>query len=631
MNDLLWPRYAAPADVIAIESVALAQRGLPESTYAVLTRAATLWPDRIAVSVLADAERWRQPTSRTFAELLADVHRGANVLRCSGTSRSDPVTLISPNCDELITATLAAQLAGIAAPINSGLSAAHISHLIERSGSRVLVTAAPELDDASWQIARHLVRAGVIDTVLLLRPTGASPGIAAPAIDGAVVRYFSDFPPDDDGSVFHGDAPRAGDLAALFHTGGTTGKPKPAAHTHANQVTDAWMIAANSLLDQDSVLFAALPLFHVNALMVTVLAPLLRGQRTVWAGPLGYRDPELYANFWKIVERYDISAMSAVPTVYSVLAQIPRDADITSLRYALVGASALPAAVRRDFESHTGVSLLEGYGLTEATCASARSFTDHPRPGSVGQRLPYQHVKTIRIDDEGNWHDLPVGQVGNLAISGPTVFPGYVIGRTDAGYVLDGLGKLNDGWLDTGDLARIDAEGFVYLTGRAKDLIIRGGHNIDPATIEDALLAHPDVTGAAAVGRPDAHAGEVPVAYVTVSSDSSVTEDDLLRWAADRVAERAAIPKAVTIVDAIPVTAVGKPYKVSLRADATRIAVQEALAGVDGVEAVETRIDDGAIMVTVCARADTETDSLADILGRYPITCEIRHGASAAT
>ena len=133
MNDLLWPRYAAPADVIAIESVALAQRGLPESTYAVLTRAATLWPDRIAVSVLADAERWRQPTSRTFAELLADVHRGANVLRCSGTSRSDPVTLISPNCDELITATLAAQLAGIAAPINSGLSAAHISHLV---GSR---------------------------------------------------------------------------------------------------------------------------------------------------------------------------------------------------------------------------------------------------------------------------------------------------------------------------------------------------------------------------------------------------------------------------------------------------------------------------------------------------------------
>ena len=215
--------------------------------------------------------------------------------------------------------------------------------------------------------------------------------------------------------------------------------------------------------------------------MVTLLAPLLRGQQAVWAGPLGYRDMALYANFWKIVQHYRIGAMSAVPTVYAVLAQCPVDADISSLRYALVGASALPAAVRKDFESHTGVPLVEGYGLTEGTCASVRSFPDHPRPGSVGQRLPYQRVKTVRIDDDGRWWDVPAGEVGNLAISGPTVFPGYVTARTSDGYVLDGLGKLNDGWLDTGDLAWVDDEGFVHLTGRAKDLIIRGGHNIDPA------------------------------------------------------------------------------------------------------------------------------------------------------
>src|ERR1700682_3690073 len=122
-----------------------------------------------------------------------------------------------------------------------------------------------------------------------------------------------------DRSTFHGQPPTAGDIAALFHTGGTTGKPKPAAHTHANEVTDAWMIAANSLLDDDSVLFAGLPLFHVNALVVTLLAPLLRGQQAVWAGPLGYRDTALYANFWKIVQEYTIAAMSAVPTVVGVL------------------------------------------------------------------------------------------------------------------------------------------------------------------------------------------------------------------------------------------------------------------------------------------------------------------------
>jgi fatty-acyl-CoA synthase len=132
------------------------------------------------------------------------------------------------------------------------------------------------------------------------------------------------------------------------------------------------------------------------------------------------------------------------------------------------------------------------------------------------------------------------------------VFPGYVTGRDEDGHVLDGMSKLVDGWLDTGDLARLDEDGFIYLTGRAKDLIIRGGHNIDPAIIEDALLAHPQVTAAAAVGRPDVHAGEVPVAYVTLAPEATVTGDQLRDFAADRVAERAAAPKTVTVLDPLP-------------------------------------------------------------------------------
>jgi fatty-acyl-CoA synthase len=535
-----------------------------------------------------------------------------------GIQRHNAVAIISPNCDELITATLAAQLAGIAAPINGALSADHITELVSRAGARVLIAAAPELDPASWATAQQLISAGVVDTVLALRPTGAN---LQPNAD---VTYLSQLAEQYDGSTFHGQPPTAGDIAALFHTGGTTGKPKPAAHTHANEVTDAWMIAANSLLDDDSVLFAGLPLFHVNALVVTLLAPLLRGQQAVWAGPLGYRETAIYANFWKIVQQYGIAAMSAVPTVYAVLAQCSVDADISSLRYALVGASALPTAVRKDFESHTGVPLLEGYGLTEGTCASVRSFPEHPRPGSVGQRLPYQRVKTVCIDDEGHWHDLPHGEVGNLAISGPTVFPGYVTARVDDSYVLDGLGKLNDGWLDTGDLAWVDPEGFVHLTGRAKDLIIRGGHNIDPATIEDALLSHPDVTGAAAVGRPDTHAGEVPVAYVTVTPAASVTEDALLAWAGQRVDERAAVPKSVSIIEALPVTAVGKPFKLGLRADAARHAMDEALKGVVGVHAVEARVDDGSIVITVTAGPEADAAAIDATLGRYALAWELK-------
>ena len=613
----LWPACAGPSDLAAIEAVPLAERGLPESTYALLLRAAGWWPDHPATTVLPEAARWREPVRRTFAELLADVHRYANLLRDLGVRRGDAVALLSPNCADLVPATLAAQLAGIAAPLNGGLSRDHLGELLRRSGARVLITAGPELAPEIWDTARTL--AAELDVVLVLRPTGAS--AALPAIEGVRVGDLAELSSTMDTSGFSGEPPVASDLAALFHTGGTTGAPKLAAHAHANEVADAWMIAANSLLDVGSVVFAALPLFHVNALVVTLLAPLFKGQHAVWAGPLGYREPALYGEFWKIVEHHRIAAMSAVPTVYAVLAQCPVDADIASLRFAMVGASPLPAAVREGFQAHTGVTLVEGYGLTEATCASARSFPDVPRPGTVGQRLPYQRMKVVHPE---TGEELPNGETGVLAISGPTVFPGYVVGRNEDGYVLDGLGKLRDGWLNTGDLARLDADGFVHLAGRAKDLIIRGGHNIDPALIEDVLLAHPQVTAAGAVGRPDEHSGEVPVAYVTLVHGATVTEDELRAWAAERVPERAAAPKAVTVLDALPVTDVGKPYKLALRADATRRAIAEALAPFEGV--VEALIEDGTVVAAVTLPSDVDESKVAATLARYTIPACLTFG-----
>lgn len=623
-DDLLWPRYAGPADLSTIEQIPLTRRDLPASTYAMLVRAAAMWPERMAVSVLPDGDHWWRPAQRTFAQLLRDVHKAANMLRNLGIRRTDAVALIAPNCDELITATLAAEVAGIAAPINGALSPEHIGELVRRSGARLLIAASPQLDPGAWRIASYLAAAGLVDTVLVLRPTGAPVGedaVAAPA--GIAVDYFHLLAEKYEDTGFSGAEPEAGDLAALFHTGGTTGTPKLAAHTHANEVADAWMIAANSVLDEDSVVFAGLPLFHVNALVVTTLAPLLRGQHVVWAGPQGYRDAKLYASFWKIIERYRLSTMSAVPTVYSVLAHCPIDADVSSMRLAIVGASALPDAVRKEFESHTGINLVEGYGLTEGTCASVRSFPDHPRPGSVGQRLPYQRLKTVRIDDDGTWHELPRGTVGNLVISGPTVFPGYVTGRDTHGFALDGKGALVDGWLDTGDLGWIDDDDFVHLTGRAKDLIIRGGHNIDPATIEDALLAHHDVTAAAAVGRPDVHAGEVPVAYVTLRDGAAVDADTLRRWAGELVAEPAAAPKTVTVIDAIPLTAVGKPFKLPLRADAARAAVVDALGDVSGITAIEAGTEDAATVVTLTVERSADREVIDKILARYALNYRV--------
>ena len=291
MGDLLWPTYDGPGDLAAIEAVPLADRGLPGTTYELLVRAAGLWPDRVALSVLPDGDRWEQPSERTFAELLADVHRYANVFHALGVRRTDGVALLAPNCDDLITATLAAELAGIAAPINSGLSGEHIVELLRRSGARVLVAAGPDLAPEVWDHARSLALEAGIEALLALRPTG---GRAAETellpIDGVRVGHLSAVAAEQPHDRFVGEPPSATDLAAVFHTGGTTGTPKLAAHTHANEVTDAWMIAAIGVLDTESVVFAALPLFHVNALVVTLLAPLFKGQRVVWAGPLGYRD-----------------------------------------------------------------------------------------------------------------------------------------------------------------------------------------------------------------------------------------------------------------------------------------------------------------------------------------------------
>ncbi|WP_433725499.1 acyl-CoA synthetase [Nocardia sp. CA-129566] len=619
----LWPRYESPGDLPDIESVPLAERGLPESTYALLTRAASRWPDRIALTVLPEAARWREPVRCTYSQLLADVHRYANLLHELGVRRGCAVALIAPNCAELIPATLAAQVAGVAAPINGGLSRKHIAELLRRSGARILIAAGSELATATWESARELAEDGLVDALLVLRPTASAAADPLPRIDGVRIGYLDELAAQQDSTSFAGQPPTATELAALFHTGGTTGTPKLAAHTHAGEVANAWMIAANSLIDEDGVVFAALPLFHVNALIVTLLAPLFKGQSVVWAGPLGYRDFALYGEFWKIVEHYRIAAMSAVPTVYAVLAQCPVDADISSLRYAMVGASPLPSAVRASFQTHTGVTLVEGYGLTEATCASARSFPDRPRPGAVGQRMPYQHVKVVRIREDGGWDELPSGATGVLAISGPTVFAGYVIGRADGDHVLDGLGKLVDGWLDTGDLARIDADGFIHLQGRAKDLIIRGGHNIDPAIIEDALLAHPQVSAAGAVGRPDVHSGEVPAAYVTLVPDATATEADLLVWASEQVPERAAAPKSVVVLDALPVTDVGKPYKLGLRADATRRELRDALDGVPGVHSIAAVVDDGSVLATVELDAAADARAVEQILGRYAIASKV--------
>jgi fatty-acyl-CoA synthase len=223
----------------------------------------------------------------------------------------------------------------------------------------------------------------------------------------------------------------------------------------------------------------------------------------------------------------------------------------------------MPTELFRQFQDVTGIKILEGYGLTEGACASSASpLPAEPRIGSIGIRLPYQQMAIMILDEAGNFERMAeLDEIGVVAIQGPNVFAGYVNPIHNQGIWIDRDGQR---WLNTGDLGRQDADGYFWLTGRKKELIIRGGHNIDPKTIEEAIARHPAVALAAAVGRPEPRVGEVPVLYVQLADGQQASEAELLEYARQHVTERAAHPKAIHIVDSLPVTPVGKIFKPAL-------------------------------------------------------------------
>jgi fatty-acyl-CoA synthase len=595
----------------------------PASTYQLLLDAARTWPDGIATQWIPDPSAYTAGLAWTYTELAGTVTQIANALIVLGVRRPDAVTLSAPNTSMLYAATLAAQAVGIAAPVNPALSDEHLASLIRRAQSRVVLTAGPELNEQLWHRMLQVGSSAGVTAVLAIRPDGADgdPPVLPTyglANTGMTVAYLDEVIAGQPSGQLASALPEPGDYAAFVHTGGTTGAPKIAAQTHANQLACGHGIAERTRLAPGEAMLGGLPLFHVNALLVTGIAPMFSGARVVWPGPAGYRDPALYAHFWKIVQHHRIAAMSAVPTVYGRLAQVPVGADISTLRLPIVGAAPLPSAVREAFAAHTGQRLLEGYGLTEATCATTVTPPGQERPGSVGTVLPGQQIKAVRIGDDGSWADCAPGETGLLVIGGPTVFAGYVTDPAASGPRVSRGDLVHDGWLNTGDLGCVDADGFVYLTGRAKDLIIRGGHNIDPRVIEDGLLSHPAITAAAAVGRPDRHSGEAPVAYVVPADPDRFDEAELLAWAATAIGEPAARPKRIYPIGTIPVTAIGKHYKPALAADAAARAATDALTDAGLPEArVTAAQENGRLVVTVTG---ADPGRAGEALAGFPFT-----------
>ncbi|GAB3654072.1 acyl-CoA synthetase [Actinocorallia lasiicapitis] len=614
------PLVLLPEDVPAIEAVPLEDRDLSASTYELLTRTAHAHPDRPALHLLGEnGAAWRDAPVWTFGHLLEQVHRAANAYLSLDLPQGGVVALMLPNLGTTYAALLGAQAVGIANPVNPLLAEDHLVEILSLTGAELLLAPGPDLAPDLWAKAQRI--AARLPGLRALAAVGSAPD-PGHILEEVGFDELAAAQPADRLLTTHRPAPE--DLAAYFHTGGTTGVPKIAPHTHAMEVYMAWALGCSGAFLDGSVVLAGLPLFHVNALHVTGLGPLMHGRLVVSLGPLGYRDRALMADFWHIIAHYKVSSFSGVPTVYAGLPAVPDGVDLSSLRAGAVGAAPLPKKVRTTFEATAGVPLLEGYGLTEATCATAATPAFAPREGTVGLRLPYQHVKAVTVDaDDRPTADCPPGRTGVLAIKGPSVFPGYL--RPGAtGPAPDPTGKIFDGWLLTGDLGHVDADGYLYLTGRAKDLIIRGGHNIDPGPIEESLLAHPDVTAAAVIGAPDPHSGEVPAAYLVLAEGSPAQEKDLLAWARDHAPEPAAAPRTVHIVDVLPTTAVGKIYKPALLQDAVHRLVTTELtrAGLTGQVEVDLRDGRPHTLIRPSGHAD-EYGPLSAELDRYPFTHEI--------
>jgi fatty-acyl-CoA synthase len=623
------------SDIAAIEAIPLSERALPESSYAALVDASKRSPDGQALSFFLSADRLDEAHVWTYAELVADVTRAANLFAALGVAAERPVAYVLPNLPDTHFAIWGGEAAGTALAVNPMLEPRQVADILRFARASILVTLAPALNPKGWSgLAEQLASLPDLSAIAFVdmadyldgekrRAARASIEEAAVSTHPKVVNLREAMREQVSDRLVPPRTIKADDISSYFCTGGTTGAPKIAVRTHRNEVFDSWAVSkATETEGSLGTVLCGLPLFHVNGQLVTGLQPWMRGDHVVIATPEGYRGKNVIARFWEIVSSYRVTMFSGVPTLFAGLMQTPVESDISSLRFAICGAAPMPTALIRAFEAKTEVRILEGYGLTEGACVSSvNPAAGERRAGSIGLPIPYQRMESVMLDGDGRFQRVAeVDEVGVIAISGPNVFKGYLDPRHNAGVFVDINGKR---WLNTGDLGRRDADGYFWLTGRKKELIIRGGHNIDPRTIEEALASHPGVALVAAIGSPDAYAGEMPVAYVQPKPGAKVTEPELLEHAARTIPERAAIPKRIRISSSLPMTAVGKLFKPALvereieetvRAEADRI----------GVPIVSVRVGrDPRRGVQAIVASQRDGDSLKAVLDRYAFASEV--------
>jgi acyl-CoA synthetase (AMP-forming)/AMP-acid ligase II len=455
-----------------------------------------------------DHDQFRSAVAATAAKL-ADL----------GVMRGDVVATVLPNRVELVITMYAAwQLGAALTPVNPALTRDEVAYQLGDAGARLAV-----VDDGSRGLVTGVPVLEASNVAALTRKMGLLPHVG----------------------------PASDDLALLIYTSGTTGRPKGVRLDHANVSAMTTSLLTHLQLGPMDRALLILPLFHVNAIMISVVGPLAAGGSSVMVPRF---DPR---TFWATVEKERPTYFSAVPAIYVLLNALPDTVtpDVSSLRFAICGAAPMPPSAIADFEARYGVPLVEGYGLSESTVALTVNPIDGPRKaGTVGRPLPGVHVAIM--DDAGNL--LPAGADGEVVARGATIMRGYLNKPAET------TAALKDGWLHTGDVGHLDDDGYLVLVDRKKDLIIRGGENISPSEVEAAIAAHPGVLEVAVVGRPDQVMGEEPIAFVVVREGHTVDVDELFERLRGVLA-KFKVPKEIRLLDTLPRNPVGKIVKAPLR------------------------------------------------------------------
>ena len=537
-----------------------------ETTYGIIRAAAERHPNRDALIFLSDGTVTGGERRWNYANLLDGITQAANAFRRVGVERSGVVSLLLPTLPETQLAIWSAQTAGIANPINSYLAIDQIGHILESANTQVLVTQGPSNNDLWSKVVSLADTVPTLKTIVTIDPD--------PPRGVSWDRFVSDAPRTN----LEFAPPIPSDIAAYFHTGGTTGLPKLAKHTHNNEAFDARAIADTLGWRDLNGLILGIPLFHTAGAVYCSLGAFTAGLKVVMLGEQGYRNPRAVQGIWDTIEEFDIDFLPTMPAVIPAMIEAPsRPEQIARLKMTAVGSTQVPGPVLQEWTELIGREPVTGWGLTEGACQSTVTRPGLSRKsGSVGTPLPGCEVRVVANRDSADPNLLPdcsPGETGLILTRGPNVFPGYVDPTHDRGVLLQ------NGWLNTGDLGHLDEDGELWIVGRAKDLIKRSGHGIDPANVEETLNSHEHVLVSAVVGRPDVYAGELPVAYVQLRGKSETLDPDaVVEWCKQYISDPAAAPVEIIIVDQLPITAVGKISKVELRRDAARRAIEREIA-----------------------------------------------------